>query len=67
MKLLALLTAGLSLGEQRRGESGRIGERLTSGDCGLGCLSSGEGDLDVMGVAGGVLAGVDNGDNSSIE
>ena len=32
LKLLALLSAGLSVRGQRRGESGRMGERLTTGD-----------------------------------
>ena len=67
VKLLALVTAGLSLWGQRRGESGLIGERLTAGDSGLDGLPTGEGDLEVLGDEGGELAGVERGDNSSIE
>jgi len=66
LKLLALLSAGLSLCGQSRGESGRMGERLTAGDWGLEVLT-GDGDREVLGEAGGELAGVDRGDNSSIE
>ena len=41
-----------------------MGERLTQGDSGL---LTGEGDLEVLGDAGGELAGVERGDSSSIE
>ena len=44
-----------------------MGERLTAGDSGLDGAFTGEGDLDVLGDDGGELAGVDSGDNSSME
>ena len=41
--------------------------RLTAGDSGLDGVITGEGDLEVLGDAGGELAGVESGDSSSIE
>jgi hypothetical protein len=67
LKLLALLSAGLSVWGQRRGESGRMGERLTAGDWGLENGFTGEGDLEFLGDPGGELDGVERGDNSFIE
>ena len=44
-----------------------MGERRATGEDGLEETDMGEGDLEDVGEAGGVLAGVERGDNSSME
>lgn len=44
-----------------------MGERQATGEDGLEETDTGEGDLEDVGEVGGELAGVERGDNSSIE
>ena len=44
-----------------------MGERRATGEDGLEETDIGEGDLEDVGEAGGELAGVERGDNSSME